>query len=779
MKELAPHTYTLAEYEVDLTRRLLLRAGQSIPLNGKAFDLLVALIENRERVIAKEELMELVWPDQFVEEANLTVQISALRKALGEKKDEHRFIVTVPGRGYRFVADVQNGNVKPDIVTDIVFETRTTSHVLMNEEVVTEPETKPVIDQEWTRARSIGNGESGVAAYNPEQLLARQDDQVSPRNRLHIASLAALLGLVFLGGVGFWIYQSRQQNRQVIAALRSQQITMHRFTTTGGVPVRAAISPDGKSLVYAQLINGKSSLWLGQIETSSSVLIHQQPDILYEYINFSPDGGHIYFTMQDSRRPNLTLVRMPIVGGATTELISNVHSAVTFSPGGERIAFLRRDRKTNQTSIMIADARDGKNESTVATRKWPESFLSGLSWSPDGKTIAIGARTAGRRDEILGVSVPDGAVNKIGDRDWADLTNVAWLADGSGLVTVGRDRERNSQIWLVSYPGVEVRKITNDLNYYRGDSLSLSADGKLAVLQGATSPSIWIAPDGYSREARPVLKGTDTREEGMHGLTWTPGGHLLYVASVGDSYAIWEMSGVGSDHRQLIPHHAHAVDSQMRATADGRYLVFQSDRSGSLEIWRATLDGGDLKQLTRGGGNSQPSLSPDGRWVVYTSAREGLQTLWRIPVGGGEATKLTDSPSSWPQVSPDGKHIAYAQPFDVDPSEMPLEGSLGRADVRLMIIPFTGGEPVKSYTVPKTALLGRGSLTWTPDGKAIMYKDLIQGLWRQAWDEHEPQSVKGFEELRVYNLAWSFDGQTLAYTSGTATREIILFENFR
>lgn len=89
MKELAPNAYTFAEYELDLTRRLLLRAGQSIPLNAKAFDLLVVLIENRGRVIAKDELMELVWPEQFVEEANLTVQVSALRKALREKKDEH------------------------------------------------------------------------------------------------------------------------------------------------------------------------------------------------------------------------------------------------------------------------------------------------------------------------------------------------------------------------------------------------------------------------------------------------------------------------------------------------------------------------------------------------------------------------------------------------------------------------------------------------------------------------------------------------------------------
>src|SRR5687768_4015477 len=125
MKELAPTTYTFAEYELDLARRLLLRAGQSIPLNAKAFDLLVVLIENRERVIAKEELMELVWRDQFVEEANLTVQISALRRILGEKKGEHRFIVTVPGRGYRFVTDVQNGGAKPDSVPDMVIRTHT------------------------------------------------------------------------------------------------------------------------------------------------------------------------------------------------------------------------------------------------------------------------------------------------------------------------------------------------------------------------------------------------------------------------------------------------------------------------------------------------------------------------------------------------------------------------------------------------------------------------------------------------------------------------------
>lgn len=82
-------------------------------------------------------------------------------------------------------------------------------------------------------------------------------------------------------------------------------------------------------------------------------------------------------------------------------------------------------------------------------------------------------------------------------------------------------------------------------------------------------------------------------------------------------------------------------------------------------------------------------------------------------MAGGEATKLAGGPSSWPHVSPDGKSIAYAQPSDVDPSEVPLPRPFGRADVKLMIIPFTGGEPVKGWSVPMTASLGGGSVTWT------------------------------------------------------------------
>ncbi len=76
-------------------------------LTPKAFSILLVLLENRGLVMEKEDLIQRVWPDTFVTEANLTQNISSLRKALGERANDHRYVVTVPGRGYSFVAEVQ------------------------------------------------------------------------------------------------------------------------------------------------------------------------------------------------------------------------------------------------------------------------------------------------------------------------------------------------------------------------------------------------------------------------------------------------------------------------------------------------------------------------------------------------------------------------------------------------------------------------------------------------------------------------------------------------
>ncbi|HEY0384524.1 MAG TPA: transcriptional regulator, partial [Pyrinomonadaceae bacterium] len=101
------HFYEFGPFRVDALKRLLLRDGQSVPLTAKAFDTLLTFVRHSGQDLDKNELMQAVWPDQFVEENNLTQNVSMLRKALGEQRSEHRYIVTIPGRGYRFVASVR------------------------------------------------------------------------------------------------------------------------------------------------------------------------------------------------------------------------------------------------------------------------------------------------------------------------------------------------------------------------------------------------------------------------------------------------------------------------------------------------------------------------------------------------------------------------------------------------------------------------------------------------------------------------------------------------
>lgn len=99
--------YEFAGFRLDSGKRLLLRDDEAIALTPKIFDTLLYLVENRGNVIQKDELMSAIWPDTVVEENNLNKNISVLRHVLGENAGEHRFIATVPGKGYKFVADVR------------------------------------------------------------------------------------------------------------------------------------------------------------------------------------------------------------------------------------------------------------------------------------------------------------------------------------------------------------------------------------------------------------------------------------------------------------------------------------------------------------------------------------------------------------------------------------------------------------------------------------------------------------------------------------------------
>src|ERR1700746_2948737 len=108
MANVEKHLYEFGPFHIDTAERLLYRGEELIPLTPKAIDTLLVLIANRGRVVEKDELMKIVWPDTFVEEGALARNVSALRKALGEDNENSQYIVTIPKRGYRFVAPVKD-----------------------------------------------------------------------------------------------------------------------------------------------------------------------------------------------------------------------------------------------------------------------------------------------------------------------------------------------------------------------------------------------------------------------------------------------------------------------------------------------------------------------------------------------------------------------------------------------------------------------------------------------------------------------------------------------
>jgi DNA-binding winged helix-turn-helix (wHTH) protein/tetratricopeptide (TPR) repeat protein len=118
MSKQTNHFYEFGPFRADAGRQLLLRDGEPVPLTSKAFETLLVLVQHSEQMVSKDELMKQLWPDTFVEESNLTQHISMLRKALGESPQDHRYIVTMPGRGYRFAEKVREVSDRGELIVE-------------------------------------------------------------------------------------------------------------------------------------------------------------------------------------------------------------------------------------------------------------------------------------------------------------------------------------------------------------------------------------------------------------------------------------------------------------------------------------------------------------------------------------------------------------------------------------------------------------------------------------------------------------------------------------
>jgi len=223
------HLYEFGPYRLDPGRKLLLRNGDPVALTSKALEILVVLVERSEQVVTKDELMKEVWPNSFVEEANLTQHVSMVRKALGETPQDHRYIVTFPGQGYRFAGGVRlvgrNG-------TDHLQERRLSPQmeIEQTEELPGQSTPQPLLAGDGRRIQRDG------------------DTHLAPvRSRTFWWAAAIVVLALFIAGGIFWFVSHRPS-----ALTAKDTVVLADFANSTGDPVFDGTLRQGLSIQLEQ-----------------------------------------------------------------------------------------------------------------------------------------------------------------------------------------------------------------------------------------------------------------------------------------------------------------------------------------------------------------------------------------------------------------------------------------------------------------------------------------------------------------------------------------------
>ncbi|MEO8435429.1 MAG: winged helix-turn-helix domain-containing protein [Pyrinomonadaceae bacterium] len=411
MKEQNQQIYSFDNFQLDAGNRQLRRDDRPVSLPAKAFDLLVALVENNGRLVEKDELFTSVWPGQIVEESNLTVYISQIRKALGEKTKNQRLIETVPGYGYRFTGKV--GVAGDD---EFVIETQTLSRITIEKEEMSDAENVvplsvaalPERDAPVNAFLSDTAGFSG--GYAAEALTQRNGnttrrralepgtftDQlktISGRRRPLLLAVIFIPALGIAGGGLFWRYFPKQNNQARSAAIPFADAKIRQLTTGGGNS-DAYPTPDSKWIVYHSTRDGKRSLWRIPIQGGEPIQITDKGSL---DANVSHDGRLVAFDYKADTRSPVQLALVSLEGGKPVKFFdvprtSQFNNGIRFTPDDKAVCY-----RDVANGIWRQDLSGGKPTRLAGL---PEEKIYTYGWSRDGKLFAF---TRGREigDAVL------------------------------------------------------------------------------------------------------------------------------------------------------------------------------------------------------------------------------------------------------------------------------------------------------------------------------------------------------------------------------------------
>ena len=598
---------------------------------------------------------------------------------------------------------------------------------------------------------AVTAGRVGLYSGRLSSFISEAVSEVRARPNFMVLGIAAFTVLI-AGGI-FGVSKLRS-SVSTSNAFQTMRLTKQTFDGTATNIV--SVSPDGKYIVYALRDEGKQTLMVRQVATSSVVQLVQPAEVEYRGLTFTPDGNYIYYTVSESNAAG-NLFEIPVLGGNPRKITGDVKGHITFSPDGKMLAFVRADK-----SLILADSKGSSQRILATYAEWETPEW--VSWSPDGKTIMSSVYSSAKTEFYLTeVSVADGTEKRFSTLKWLNINGLAWLADGSGVILSARDPETKfSQVWTVSYPGGEPQRITNDFSTYLG--LGLTADNKsLLAIKRERLFNIWTSRDEKADSTKKITD-EEGRDEGTSGLAWVPDGRIVYSVITTRTNDLWIVNANGSGNRQLT--FDQGLNFSPVVSPDGRYISFTSTRTGNNEIWRIDIDGGNPVQLTETPDKeNDASFTPDGKWIVYQRVNsDNLINVWKVNVDGGNPIQLTKTLTDRPVVSPDGK--VFACDFG-DPE-------------KVAIFPIEGGTPLKILDLP--LVIKSRDFRWTPDGKALVYTDSRKrnhNLWSQTLDNNPPKQLTFFESGQISRFDVARDGKGFALSRGNDSSDVVMMSDFR
>ncbi|HKP10853.1 MAG TPA: DPP IV N-terminal domain-containing protein, partial [Blastocatellia bacterium] len=531
-------------------------------------------------------------------------------------------------------------------------------------------------------------------------------------------------------------------------------------TTYPGIEEYPAFSPDGNQIafvwdnhVYVKIIGTEEPLRL-----TSETGVYRTPV-------WSPDGRYVAF-IRNSGGQNV-IVKVPALGGPEIRLaaIGPDGWGLSWSPDGKKIAVSDKDSPEERYGIFLLSLESGERQRLTR----PDGAYDDRPvFSPDGRAVAFTRIAGGSQSDLFLVSAEGGEPARL-TFDNRLIRGLTWTADGEEIV-FSSDRAGPASLWKVRLTGGEPERVSAAGQYARTPIIS-RAGNRLAYVEAFDDTNIRriempasAARTSAGSPVSPTPLISSTRLD--HSPQISPDGKkIVFISDRSGREAIWVCDSDGANAIQLESGYRSGTP---RWSPDGRYIAFDARKEETSDVYVVSAQGGTPRRLTGEVFDElMPSWSRDGQWIYFCSNRSGGREIWKIPAEGGQCAQVTRDGGFEGFESPDGKSIYYTK---------------GRGPGGFYKLPVEGGREVE---IPQLANAGRWRY-WAVGTEGIYF---VAEAGRRQWAIKLFSFASGkVKHVVVLNapptegppgLAVSPGGRWILYTQNDRrVSDIVLVENF-